>query len=242
MKQRGDTIIEVLLAVTVFSLVAVGGMAIMNQGAAMAQRSLEIGLVRQQIDAQADALRYIHNAYVTSSGSSTADAAKEVWDSVATKHAVTQSQPFNNVADGQRCYLPSAAPRANSDPANTGEPFAIDIRKLDGKNTPGIAPANADPVIAYEHAALSETIPINAMSVSASAGFPVTFAQVRYKSMTDLTTPAVAHGVWIQAVHSDGVNGSLPYYDFNIRACWLTPGQSAPVKLATVVRLYDPRP
>jgi hypothetical protein len=37
----------------------------MNQGTATAQRALEITLVRQQIDAQAEAIRYIHQAYVT---------------------------------------------------------------------------------------------------------------------------------------------------------------------------------
>jgi len=65
-KERGDTIIEVLFAVTVFAMVAVGTLTIMNQGTATAQRSLEITLVRAQIDAQAEAIRYIHQAYVTS--------------------------------------------------------------------------------------------------------------------------------------------------------------------------------
>lgn len=62
--EQGDTIIEVLFAVTVFAMVAVGSLSIMNQGTATAQRSLEITLVRQQIDAQAEAIRYIHQAYV----------------------------------------------------------------------------------------------------------------------------------------------------------------------------------
>ncbi len=61
---QGDTIIEVLFAVTVFAMIAVGSLAIMNQGISTAQRSLEITLVRQQIDAQAEAIRYIHQAYV----------------------------------------------------------------------------------------------------------------------------------------------------------------------------------
>lgn len=59
--RRGDTIIEVLLAITVFSVVAVGAIMMMNRGVALSQRSLEITLVRQQIDAQADMLRYIHD-------------------------------------------------------------------------------------------------------------------------------------------------------------------------------------
>lgn len=36
----------------------------MNQGTAAAQRALEITLVRQQMDGQAQAIRYIHKAYV----------------------------------------------------------------------------------------------------------------------------------------------------------------------------------
>lgn len=64
-QEKGDTIIEVLFAVAVFAIVAVGSMSIMNQGVATAERSLEITLVRQQMDAQAEAIRYIHSAYVT---------------------------------------------------------------------------------------------------------------------------------------------------------------------------------
>ncbi len=64
-KQAGDTLIEVMFAVTVFSAVIVGALTIMNQGAAAAQRSLEITLVRQQVDSQADTLRFMHDSYVS---------------------------------------------------------------------------------------------------------------------------------------------------------------------------------
>lgn len=63
-RERGDSLIEVLFAVTVFSFVVVGALTIMNQGTAASQRSLEIGLVRQQIDGQAEALRFMHDSYV----------------------------------------------------------------------------------------------------------------------------------------------------------------------------------
>lgn len=63
-KERGDTIIEVMFAFAIFALVAVGSLTIMNQGIATAQRSLEITLVRAQMDAQAEAIRYVHQAYV----------------------------------------------------------------------------------------------------------------------------------------------------------------------------------
>lgn len=61
---KGDTIIEVLFAISIFSLVAVGGLSIMNKGSAVTQRALEITLVRQQIDSQAEILRFLNSSYV----------------------------------------------------------------------------------------------------------------------------------------------------------------------------------
>lgn len=60
-RQNGDTIIEVILAVALFSSVSVGATALMNSGLAMAQSSLEVTLVRQQVDAQAELLRFVHS-------------------------------------------------------------------------------------------------------------------------------------------------------------------------------------
>jgi type II secretory pathway pseudopilin PulG len=65
-RQSGDTLIEVLFAVTVFSLVVVSALTLMNQGTATIQRSLEVTLVRQQIDSQADTLRFLQSSYVNS--------------------------------------------------------------------------------------------------------------------------------------------------------------------------------
>ncbi len=57
---RGDTIVEVIFAVALFSMIAVGAITLMNKGVRIAQQSLEVTLVRQQIDSQAEMLRYIH--------------------------------------------------------------------------------------------------------------------------------------------------------------------------------------
>ncbi|MEI6053930.1 MAG: hypothetical protein WCQ49_01000 [Candidatus Saccharibacteria bacterium] len=62
---RGDTLIEVLFAISIFSLVVVGSISIMNQGVNASQRSLEITLVRNEIDAQAEALRFMNASYVS---------------------------------------------------------------------------------------------------------------------------------------------------------------------------------
>lgn len=72
-RERGDTIIEVLLAFTVFSMIAVGAVTLMNSGTQSAQKALEITLVRQQIDAQAETLRFIHQKALNQTGSAYAD-------------------------------------------------------------------------------------------------------------------------------------------------------------------------
>lgn len=59
----GDTIIEVLFSITIFSMIAVGGLATMNRGTTAVQTSLEMTQVRAQIDAQADMLRMLQQSY-----------------------------------------------------------------------------------------------------------------------------------------------------------------------------------
>ena len=62
--EKGDTLIEVLFAVTVFSLVVVLSLSLMNQGTSASIRALQITLVRQEIDSQAEALRFMSSSYV----------------------------------------------------------------------------------------------------------------------------------------------------------------------------------
>lgn len=62
--KRGDTIIEVMFAIAVFSLVAVITIAMMNLGTANAEGSLELTTARHELNAQAEALRFVHSAYI----------------------------------------------------------------------------------------------------------------------------------------------------------------------------------
>lgn len=101
-RQSGDTLIEVLFAVSVFSLVAIGGLTLMNQGSNTSQRALEITLVRQEIDAQAESLRFLHNSYIASyqSGVSTypANPPAEQWVAMVASMApgTIVVSPFGN--------------------------------------------------------------------------------------------------------------------------------------------------
>ncbi len=61
--KRGDTIIEVMFAIAVFSLVAVITISMMNLGTANAEGALELTTARHELNAQAEALRFVHSAY-----------------------------------------------------------------------------------------------------------------------------------------------------------------------------------
>lgn len=81
---RGDTIVEVLLGVTIFSMVAVITLETMNRGMAISQYALETTLVRQQVDAQAEMLRYTH------------DTKSDVWKKLVDNNAVSVSSVNDN--------------------------------------------------------------------------------------------------------------------------------------------------
>lgn len=120
--ERGDTIIEVVVAVAVFALVAITGLAMMNQGTAMAQRTLEIGLVRQQMDAQADGLRYLNRAFVMDYDNN--GLPTEAWRKIADEangKAVSSAVPFQDIFDTNGCVLPTS-----------GKAFALDLNELSG--------------------------------------------------------------------------------------------------------------
>lgn len=209
-QQKGDTIIEVLFAITIFSLIAVSGLSLMNQGTALAQQALEISLVRQQIDTQADALRYINKQYVADYGQD--GPATALWRHIV-ENSVASADSFEAIATATACNMPGAS----------GQPFALDVEKIDTKliTNPPTIKHELDPVLR----------PTNDT---------VTYSKIRYED-----DRAYAEGIWIQAVPSVAkvVDGTTRpgFYDFHIRACWHSPGRSTPIVSGTIVRLYEPR-
>jgi len=127
--ERGDTLIEVMFAFAIFALVAVGSLTIMNQGISTAQRSLEITLVRAQMDAQAEAIRYIHQAYVNSyqrNGAAPADDTTAAeWITMTVDKRANTASPFG-VTDGSLC----------SDLSHVQAPFILNARTAKVRDSP----------------------------------------------------------------------------------------------------------
>jgi type II secretory pathway pseudopilin PulG len=216
--ERGDTLIEVLFAVSVFSFVVVGSLAIMNQGTAASQRSVEITLVREQMDAQAETLRFMHDSYVA------------VYQSGITFNT-TDRDPVTNeliTSPAEEWYMlkqyVDSVDLSSDDYDNTSCPvtplpgsFAVDpknVKFVSGATS--LVPAESPP--------------------------DTGFAQLTYNANGTL---AAAKGIWIRAISadtsSDQGEGTAGYVDFHIRACWGSAGVSLPLTLGTIVRLYEPR-
>jgi len=191
--ERGDTIIEVLFAITIFSLVVVGALSIMNQGTAIAERSLETTLVRSEVDGQVNALRFLHDAYVTAydATSGGAIAAKatgtpaERWQYIVTKAQTLASRPAQ-CTDANRLPISSSA-------------FTINPATMDA--------VSSAPIPAPVYARFEDNQP---------------------------------EGLWIEAFGPSPADGGTRYIDFYINACWSSVGQSVPMTIGTMVRLYEP--
>ena len=123
--ERGDTIIEVIFAIVIFSFVAISSLMIMNKGLATGEKALEITLVRQQINAQAEALRYIHEARVVTPASDYG----ATWSELITNYGQENASAYG--VDGSDCVLPAGS---------AYHPFIMNARTAEvWTNAPAIA-------------------------------------------------------------------------------------------------------
>lgn len=114
--RQGDTIIEVILAVAIFSMVAVGAISIMNSGVSIAQQSLEITLVRSEMKVQAESVRYIHQQYIDGDTTATAE-----WEKMVDDQAQTAPTAYGALTSNGRC-LPGSS---------LDQPYALDVNQVD---------------------------------------------------------------------------------------------------------------
>jgi hypothetical protein len=209
---RGDTLVEVLFATAVFSLAAVLAYSMMNQGLATIERSLEMTLVRQEMDGQASALRFLNASYVAA----------------YRPYAVSTDYPSGTPAREWANMVDSIVTTGNHDVTNFG---------LSASNTCPNPPKGS--FITNPRTAKF----IYPSDFSGAWKSPDTFAQLVYDASDNIEAKDGIKGIWIEAVRkkvNDTNQKGVGYIDFNIRACWDSPGQKTPVILGTIVRLYGP--
>lgn len=91
--KKGDTIIEILFAVTIFSAIAVSSLAVMNKGLASAQTALEETVTRTEIDAEAERIRFIHDSYAAGGDF------KELWTEITDGALKPSGSKYNAFID-----------------------------------------------------------------------------------------------------------------------------------------------
>lgn len=167
--KRGDTIIELMFAIAVFALVAVIAVSVMNLGTATAENALEVVTARNELNAQAEALRFVHSSYISERTLPTSDDPSlqpggkyqqynTLWEAIIS-HAIkpddARAAGFFNLADsvtGHSDTAPVGCARVYENNPSSGRnllsqvnAFVLNTRNLSSRDAAG----NADLDISY---------------------------------------------------------------------------------------------
>ncbi|MCL2085711.1 hypothetical protein FWH09_02130 [Candidatus Saccharibacteria bacterium] len=234
--RRGDTIIEVIFAITVFAMVSILTITMMNQGLATGTASLQLTLARQEMDAQAEVIRFIHDAYESERNLPVANRNYTgLWNAITEQivHEVPRYVSENIPEGAGSCSTDPTDPTSTAFVHNlpsgaSGRQFALNTRVIDPND-------------------MNNTIIRNITRFTTTSLFPrVVYGNVLDEAGTDTNEVLVqsaanvvlrVEGLWVTAVQIDP--SRLPVIDFHIRACWMSPGRAVATTLGTIVRVYD---
>lgn len=224
--RRGDTLVEVLIAVAIFSVAALAAVGIMNHGLNSVQSSLETTMARTEIDAQAESLRFIHDAY--SSGKNV-DAFRDAWHKILSLSQNPGTADFtNDITVCENVYRDDG----DQNSLFAQKSFVVNSRKLnENQNTDIIIQSDTSK---FEESPVSPRILYSDGNALFSDSFSLEVAK--------------AQGLWVVAVRDRVLTDAeeedpasyIEYLDFYIRTCWNTPGNGTATNLSTTIRLHNP--
>ncbi len=244
MVKKGDTLIEVTIAVGIFSMVAIAMVAVMSNGVANAQTALESTLAREEIDIQAEALRYIQASYIANANETDKKFAS-LWREITRDAIVLNNDESNEITQYaptscEELYNPSAA---NNIVDQHG--FILNPRKMGDftEDTIGsvyfTARGNSDRFTAA-------TINPRLVFGSENNGATENTLNSQYDMYDSLYR---AEGIYVVPVrdanttvivNEDGSSRTSAFFDFYIRTCWYGSRSNDASIISTVIRLYDP--
>lgn len=253
--KRGDTLIEVTIAIGIFSMIAIAVAAVMSSGTAGSQSALETTITREEINAQAEALRFIQSSYILarSNKDATSDPDnnpyRDLWRSI-TSHAISGDSISTDITQ----YAPSTCDELYNPSPLPGDPitifqqnaFILDIKKL--STGQGAYVYSNDPSYA---SIFTPTTTYPRLVFGTSNNNDSNDSLI---STTVRDTLFRAEGIYIiavkddnstQIVNNDRTNASdttatAAFYDFYIRTCWYGTDATRPSTISTLIRLYDP--
>ena len=255
--KRGDTLVEVLFAIAVFALVSVLALNIMSSGLRTAEAAMEVAQTRSEIDAQAEALRFVHNAFTlerelvvskqqyrdlwlkltsdttSSSVSGMANNPDQLPDmSVNSCNEIYDGGNKSIFKSGLVAFIMNTREIDPQDLSLTGSPINLDRIVVSTKsNSKAFTATNLYPRVIYSNKANSSSSGSNSDAELYEEG--------------DYRYVGAAEGIYIIAIRDKtknaSSNSSIPeFFDFHIRACWTGPSQSNPTTIGTTIRLYNP--
>ena len=255
-KRSGDTLIEVTLAVGIFSLVAIAVVAVVNGSTSGAQTALETTLAREEIDTQAEALRFIQSSYINSdtADEETVDRSdpnfkyRLLWEKIESLAKDPRTINGNDLSYRPNSCQELYVVKEGSDGSNqiqregaiiiNPQKLGIDISTnfeneviISAKdNLQKFAEASTYPHIVYGSADAGTTL------------VDKPFGQDIYKT-EGLYVIAIKGPKTVVVTDNNGVVDNkmvAAYYDFYIRSCWYESGATQPTTISTLMRLYNP--
>lgn len=262
--KRGDTLIEVMFAFAIFALVAIMGVTMMNLGLAASERSLEVTTVRNEINAQAEALRFIHSSYIAElnlpetcndTDAPKCQQFKGLWETI-----ISNARDPANSTDEDKRYsieLPITNCTADADKggfyANDADilvknnAFVINTRRLAAQDDithayiPAQKPTSTTKQLFYAPSISARIIYSNITGDNTEDGNPDNSTTNMSDALIQYTHVSRIEGIWVVAVKSRaGDDKPQQYYDFYIGSCWYGSNSPSPTSIDTVVRLYNP--
>lgn len=248
----GDTIVEAVVAIAIYSIVAVLALSSMSSGLSTAQRNLESTMSRTAIDSQSEALRYYYESYIAAKSGKKDDAFYgKIWEEISPKESSADPVSLDDVSE-RSCEKLIETDRGN---AEDGKIFALSGRGvlsstagLDNKTVYGFGSENKmnqNSYINYQiignisAAPLYPRITYATMDSSGNVHSSETGAMDVLNSDGDSDgnrqsrVANTAEGVWIFPKKTN------KGYDFFVRTCWNPVGSKSPSTFTSVVRLYN---
>lgn len=243
---RGDTLIEVMFAIGIFSLVAITVVSVMTSGSSNMQTSLETTMARNEIDAQAEALRFIHQAYLAEKEEDLPESEKyyaHIWEEITTKARENAIDLHDNSMD--RSFLNYSPSTCNELYSGSGSianqrAFILDTQAI---GTEGIVVRTADNATVgdvFKEASVFPRVVYSGSDDSlVSLGGAFSGVEGLY------IFPVQDWGNTVLSVDGGGSNTARTgtdsaFFDFYIRSCWYGSGKTIPTTISTLIRLYDP--
>ena len=143
--RRGDTIVEIVFCFSIFSFITILSIGVMNRNLSLIQGTLEVSMARNEIDAQAEAIRFIHNSFLSERElvrDKNVDPTKwqeyrDLWNRLSkTQNGLNNTPIHISKYNESSCKQYYDAGNTVGDVHNifTDKAFIINTRKLDPKN------------------------------------------------------------------------------------------------------------